>query len=133
MTSLKQHQSGYTLLELLVSLIVGAILVGSLSTAVNNQTYLSQRAKGVTIANSYVENKVEELRSRGYLAIADGTTNLNSELPTTLPAPRTGSLVVSSSTAGVKTVDITISYNEQGKQRTYAYKTYIGELGVGQY
>jgi prepilin-type N-terminal cleavage/methylation domain-containing protein len=130
---LNQNQNGFTVVELLVSLIVGALLVGSVNNIVTSQVYLSQRGRDLVMANAYAEKKIEELRSIGFLGLADGTTVITGELPTELNAPRTGTLSVSSYSGAIKQVDITISYNEQGATRSHSYRTFVGELGAGQY
>ena len=128
-----QDQHGYTLVEILVTIVVGAILVTSISLVVSNQSFLAQRGRDVTIANSYAENKVEEIRSVGYLGLTDGTSNITSELPSELGNPKSATLVISTVTTGIKKAVLTITYNEQGASRTSSYTTLIGELGVGQY
>lgn len=133
MKSLHQEQSGFTIVELIVTLIVGGILAGGISTILSTHSSLSQRGRDVTVANSYAENKIESLRSAGYLGLTNGTTNLTSELPSELKAPRSGSMTISDVSAAIKKVDITVTYSDQGAARTYSYSTYIGELGVGQY
>ena len=119
--------------ELIITLIVGAILILSLHSIVVSHGYLSQRSRDLLIANAYSEQKIEALRSKGYLSLANGTTNITSELPSELAKPRSASLVISSQTAAIKKVHLSLTYSEQGVARTYTYTTYIGELGVGQY
>ena len=130
---LSASSGGYTIVELIVALVVGALLVGVVNNIVTNQVYLSQRGRDLVLANAYAEQKVEELRSIGYLGLSDGTTDITSELPDELSEPRNAEVVVSPYTAAIKEATITITYNEQGTPRTYTYKTYVGELGVGQY
>ncbi len=86
----------------------------------------------MVVANSYAESKIEALRSAGYLSLADGTTDITSELPDELNQA-SGSLVISSYNTAIKQAVLTINYNQQGNDQTYTYTTYIGELGVGQY
>jgi prepilin-type N-terminal cleavage/methylation domain-containing protein len=133
LTKLNQDQAGFTVVELIVSIVVGAILVGSVNTIVTTQIYISQRGRDLVMANAYAELKIESLRSVGYLGLADGTTDITGELPNELSSPRSASQVISPYTADIKEVALTITYNEQGKSRTHTYKTYVGELGVGQY
>lgn len=104
-----------------------------ISTILSSHSALSQRGRDVSVANSYAENKIESLRSAGFLALTDGTTDITSELPSELKAPRSGSVVVSTVSSAIKRVNLTITYNDQGAARTYTYSTYVGELGVGQY
>ncbi len=126
-------QSGFTIVELIVAMIVGAILAGSTTLIIVDQARLSQLGRDVALANSYAETKIEGLRSKGFNGIASGTTNVSNELPEELKLPREGTLVISDASSGIKQIDLEITYNDQGTQRTYNYRTYVGELGVGQY
>lgn len=130
-TTLKSD-SGFTIVELLITLAVGAIFVTSLNSIVISQSYLGQRGRDVVIANAYAESKAEELRSIGFLGLSYGTTSITSELPSELKSA-SGSLVISSHSVSVKKAFMTISYSAQGTPRTISYTTLIGELGVGQY
>lgn len=129
----KLGRSGFTIVELLVALVVGGIMFVSLNAMYTSQTYLAQRSRDVVLANAFVESKVESLRSKGFLSLNNGTTDITNELPDELSSSRSGSLVISSYSDGIKSIEITVTYNEQGSSRSYYYKTFIGELGVGQY
>lgn len=127
------NQTGFTLVELLVAIVVGSVFAGSINTVFSSHAYLTQRTQNLVFTNAYAEGKVEALRSLGYNALSNGTSNITSELPAELTAPKSGSLVISSYSAGVKKVELSITYNDLSTSRTYNYTTYIGELGVGQY
>jgi type II secretory pathway pseudopilin PulG len=133
MSNLRNDTSGYTIVELLVTIIVGGLLTSSVVLILGSHSNITQRGRDVAVANAYAENKIESLRSTGFLGLADGTTDLTNELPAELKNPRSGSLVISSYTTAIKRADISITYSDQGAARTYSYSTYIGELGVGQY
>jgi|SRR5579862_3916394 len=124
-------QSGFTIVELIVAMIVGTSFIITTNSAVNDYTHLSTRTRQLTLANSFAESEVEALRNNGYNSLTLGTTDISSQLPSGLQSPKSASLVVSSPLAGIKQVDLTISYYDQAV-RTYSYTTYIGELGVGQ-
>jgi len=113
-------------------MVVGAVLVLSLNSIVVSHGYLSQRSRDLIVANAFAEQKTEALRSQGYLSIPVGSTNITTELPAELAKPRSATLLVSTHTAAIKKLHLTITYNEQGKARTYSYTSLIGELGVGQ-
>ena len=130
---IKNNQLGYTLVELLVTILVSTILIGGLTVIVNNNVFLTERGRDSVVANSYAENKIEELRSKGYLSLANGTIDVTAELPSELNSPRSASVIISDVATGLKLINLTITYNEQGNSITKDYKTYIGELGVGQY
>ncbi len=131
--NLRKEQSGFTLVELLVTIIVGAIFAGSANLIIVQHTHLGQRGRDLVLANAYVESKVEELRSIGFSGLNNGTSNITGELPDDLKAPHSGSLAITSQSTAIKKVVISLTYNDQGANRNYSYTTYIGELGVGQY
>jgi prepilin-type N-terminal cleavage/methylation domain-containing protein len=124
--------NGFTIVELLVSIAVGAIVTASLTQVVTSYVHVAQRGRYLNLANSYAEAKAEALRNNGYNALNAGTTNISSELPGQLPPGKSASLVVSAPLAGIKQADISITYKDQGQTNTVSYTTYIGELGVGQ-
>ncbi len=126
------NQSGFTIVELIITLLVGASFVAAMSNVFTTQTYIAQRGRDSVIANAYAESKFEALRSKGFLGLSDGTTDVTSELPSELNTPHSGSLTISSYNSAIKKVDLTINYNAQGQTKTFSYTSYIGELGVGQ-
>ncbi len=130
--SVSKNVQGFTIVELLVTIAVAGIMIGSLSQVVTTYIHTAQRGRYLNLANSYVEAKVEALRNIGYNAISLGTTNLTPELPSQLPLRSTATMVVTSPENGIKQADITITYNDQGTSNSYSYTTYVGELGVGQ-
>lgn len=133
MRTLGKNSDGFSIVEMLIAIAISAAFIGSVSAMLTNNARLAQRSRDVAVANSYAENKVEELRSIGYLGLNIGTTSITSELPNELRPPRNGSLVISNDTTSVKKAVISITYSDQGKPKTYYYTTKIGELGVGQY
>lgn len=129
----KKSQGGFTIIELLVAIAIVGLLVPALIGFVTTLNRLNDRARDFTLVNSIAENKIESLRSAGYTTLTNGTTTFSSELPTTLGSPKTATYVVSTPSAGMKQVDLTIVYRDYGTNQTLQYRTYIGELGVGQY
>ncbi len=130
---MKRVEDGYTIVELIVSMVVATILILALNAVVTSHLYISQRNRDLVRANAYAESKVESLRSIGFLGLADGTTDLTSELPSELSAPRSASQVIGAQAVDIKLITLTITYNEQGKTQSHVYKTFVGELGAGQY
>ncbi|MEX0881358.1 MAG: type II secretion system protein [Candidatus Saccharimonadales bacterium] len=128
-----KKQSGFTIVESIIAMIVGAIMIGSAILILTSGQRLGQKHRDLVVANAFIEQKVEALRSIGFLGLTNGTADITSEMPSELNAPRSGSLQISTPSNGLKKVDLSITYNESGKTRSYVYTTYIGELGVGQY
>jgi len=132
MGNMKESSDGFTIVEILVSIAVAAIVTMSLNQVTTTYLHVSQRGRYLNLANSYAETKIEALRNQGYNSLALGTSSLTSSLPSQLPPVRSASMTVTSPLSGLKQVDLTVSYNDQGFSNSYSYTTYIGELGVGQ-
>ena len=133
MSAIQKKSGGFTIVELLVTMIIGGLLAGSVALFLSLHTHIAQRGRDVSVTNSFVENKVESLRSAGYLTLLNGTTDITNELPSELKKPRSASMVISDEDTAIKRVDISVTYSDQGTPRTYTYSTLVGELGVGQY
>lgn len=129
---LNSSSAGFTIVEILVAIAVGAVLVAGLSNIVTTYVNISKRGQNVNLANAFAEAKVEELRNSGYNGLTVGTMSLTTQLPNKLPPSRTGTMVVTLPEAGLKLIKITVKYKEQGKTASHSYTSYIGELGVGQ-
>ncbi len=130
----KLHKStvGFTIVEILVCMVIAGVVIDSLSRIVISYVALSKSSQYVNVSNAFAEAEVEELRNNGYNSLPIGTTSLTSQLSSQLPRSKSASMVVSSPQTGLKQVDISISYTDQGKTRLSKYTTYVGELGVGQ-
>lgn len=129
----KKTESGFTIIELLIAIAVVGILVPTLIGFVNTLNRLNDRTRDLAIVNSLAENKIESLRSIGYSGVNDGTVSFTGELPDTLGNPKSASYTVTTPNPGIRQVDLTITYDDHGKNQSVKYKTYVGELGVGQY
>jgi type II secretory pathway pseudopilin PulG len=125
-------QSGFTTVEIVVAITVFGVLIPTFGAALNNLTLINNRARDLALANMLAQNKVELLRGAGYNSISLGTTDFSAELPSVLASPKSASYAVSSPSAGIKEVQVTISYQEYSANRSIQYKSIISELGVGQ-
>ena len=128
---MKGNQKGFTVVEMLITLALFAILIPTLTLGVSTLTQLNNRARDLTLISIIAENKIESLRSIGYNSIVVGTTTFTSELPAELASPKTATYVVAQGT-GIKTIDVTISYSDYKKVKTVTYKSIVSETGVGQ-
>jgi uncharacterized protein YebE (UPF0316 family) len=140
MRRLRNSQSGFTVLEVITSIVVGGLFIISLSTLVINLQTINNSAQDLVIANNFIRNKVEFLRNAGFISLNVGTTDFTDEMPNTLAGPRSStyqvfneSVNVSLGNNSLKRIEFDIQYTDRGKTRKIEYVTYIGELGVGQY
>lgn len=124
--------TGFTIVELLVTIAVAGVVIASMSEVVTSYVHTAQRGRYLNLANAYAEAKIEALRNTGYNGITLGTSSLTSELPNQLPPSRSASMTVTSPSGGIKQIVLTVTYKDQGQTSSYNYTTYVGELGVGQ-
>ncbi|HET7827678.1 MAG TPA: hypothetical protein VFK97_02315 [Candidatus Saccharimonadales bacterium] len=122
---------GFSIIELILAIVVGVTFISSMNLVVDDYTDLGKRDRNLLLANSFAEAEVEQLRNNTYNSLNLGTTSLTSQMPSQLPSA-SGSMTVSQAQTGLKQIDISISFNDLGATRTYTYRTYEGELGVGQ-
>lgn len=126
-------QRGFTITELLVTIVVFAILVPVFGGLINTIASLNDQARDRATINAFVENKVESLRSISFTGLTNGTVDFTSELPQSIAAPRSATYTVSSFNPAIKQIDVVVTYTDKGGPSSLEYRTYVGELGVGQY
>lgn len=125
-------KKGFTLVEVLVTIVVATILGYAATLALNNMHLINERANDLVLANATAEGKLEALRNQGYNNLPTGTHDFTSDLPEELLAPRAATYTVTESEAGIKKIELTISYNTLNGQSEQTYASLIGEVGLGQ-
>lgn len=127
------ERAGFTIVELVITIVFfGVATIGI------TQMYLSiQRVQEQTAwlqsASHTAQTEVEGLRNNNYNALTAGQNiDFSSQLPATLPKPRSGTVVVSEPQSGLKRVDVTIVYNDHGKQHQVKLTSLIGVIGIAQ-
>jgi prepilin-type N-terminal cleavage/methylation domain-containing protein len=128
----KNRQHGFTIVELMVTIVLAGIIIPAVAIALNNLAVTNKLARDQALTNALVQNKTELLRSKGYNALALGTTAFTSELPITIGTPRSATYTISTPSTGIKQINIDVSFTEYHTTKTLSYRTYISELGVGQ-
>ena len=130
---MQYKQTGFTIVELIVTVVLIGLLVPAITMTITTLNLINDRARDLASVHALAENKVESLRSVSFTGLANGTTTFTNELPASLATPRSATYTVSIASPALKQIDVNISYNDHGQNRTISYRTYIGELGVGQY
>ena len=119
--------------ELITGIVLFAVVsiaMINLSTLVMNiQTY-SRYRESATLA---AQREIESLRNSNYTSLTDGDTiDFTSQLPDYLPEGKEGTAVISEPSTGLKRVDVTVSYPQQGNTKEIKLSAIIGELGITQ-
>lgn len=128
-----KKQSGFTIVELLVAIVVvGLMVVGVTSLFITIQT-TQRKTRLLETATRAGEKKIEELRNINYNSLETGSTiDFENELPESLPEPRDATVAVTEPTPGVKRVDLTITYRDGGNDKEVKLSSMIGVIGIGQ-
>ncbi len=128
-----KKQAGFTLVELAVAIVVIGIVGASITSL-----YLGIQQR--QMANGYKESalraahtKIESLRNRNYNNLVVGEDiDFTSELPDELPSNKNAVAAVSEPSPGLKRVDVTVSYEFEGRDRTVKLSSLIGVIGITQ-
>lgn len=130
---LADKQNGFTLVELLVTIVVLTIVISSLGGLYYLMQISEIKSQHYDMAVRAARTEIEDLRNEGYSNLSPGgTVDFTSSLPTTLPTDRKGTVAVSEPLPELRRVDVTISYTDYGKQQTIVLSSDIGIIGLGQ-
>ena len=128
-----QAEDGFTLVELLITIMVLSIVITSLSGLYYLMQLSAVKSQHFDVAVRSARDEIEDLRNVGYSALTPGQNiNFTSSLPPGLPTSATGTVVVSEPITGLRRVDVTISYTDYGQSQTVELSSDIGIIGIGQ-
>ena len=129
---MKKNDAGFTLVEIVVTILLFGIAAGSLSSIFISIRNVQVQTARYDMANRAAARQIESLRNNSYAELTAGQTiNFTSELPTSLPS-RNGTAVISSPSDGLRRVDATVTYKSGSQTRTVTISSLIGEIGITQ-
>lgn len=132
-SKLPQRQGGFTLVELLVTIIVLGIIITSLGSLYYITQILEVQSQHYDLAVRAARTEIEQLRNNGYDALTPGTPiNFTASLPSALPSNKSGSAAVTEPSPGLRRIDVTVSYTDYGKAETVMLSSDIGIIGIRQ-
>ena len=111
---------------------MGFAFIGITELYLNIQRIQEETAY-VQIASHAAQTEIESLRNANYNSLTIGQNiNFSSSLPTMLPGPRSGTVVVSQPMSGLDRVDVTVAYTDHGVSRQVELSSLIGVIGISQ-
>ena len=130
---LRKTSSGFTLVELLVTiLVIGVVFIGLSNIFVSIQQ-TQVKTNYLETATRAAQQQIESLRNSNYNNLTPGQDiDFSSNLPGSLPQGSTGNVVVSEPSPGLKRVDVTVTYGYSGETRDVALSSLIGVIGIVQ-
>lgn len=130
---MSNKEAGYNIIELLMTVVVLAIFAASITTIFLSIQRIQYASYYREIATRAAYKQIEELRNSNYPSLTPGSTiNFTSSLPDNLPDTNSGTAAISEPVAGLRRVDVTVTYPHQGTTQTVKLSSLIGEIGITQ-
>jgi type II secretory pathway pseudopilin PulG len=128
-----KKQSGFTIVELIVTLVfLGFVVIGITQLYMSIQR-IQERTAWLQIASHAAQTEIESLRNNNYSSLTGGQQiDFTSQLPSRLPNPKSALVAVSEPQAGLKRVDVTVSYGDHGDTHHVTLSSLIGVIGISQ-
>jgi|ADGO01.1.fsa_nt_gi prepilin-type N-terminal cleavage/methylation domain len=127
------REHGFSLAELMVTLVVVGVVVSSISLLLVTIQRGQRETAYMEMATRAAQRQIEVLRNNQYNQLVPGLDlTFTDELPDTLPGPKSGVIVVTEPTPGLRRVDVTVTYTNGGQQKSVKLSSLIGVLGVTQ-
>lgn len=120
----KDTKPGFTLTEVVVSVFIITVLVGMSGAMIRLVGRANTESINTSAATTVAQSKIEEMRNIPYANISSHT--FTSDLPDSLPHPRSAQVTVTQIRTGVKRVAVAITYDGV----TQSYVTYVSENGI---
>lgn len=126
-------QTGFTVVELVLTVVAFGFISAAIGTLFLSIQGIQRRTAYLETATRTANKEVEALRNNNYNLLTTGTTiDFTSQVPTTLPAPRSGTVNITEPVPGIKRVDVTVSYTDHGDQQKIELSSLIGVIGISQ-
>ncbi len=127
------QRDGFTIVELLITILIVGIVTASISSLFISINNVQHKTSNVDSATRAAQREIELLRNDNYASLTAGQTiNFTDQLPTSLPADRSGTATISEPAADIKRVDVNVTYTEGGKQQKVTLSSLIGVIGITQ-
>jgi prepilin-type N-terminal cleavage/methylation domain-containing protein len=122
-------ESGFTMVELLVTIFVGAIVVGTIVNLFSAIGTSQLNVWYMDVATRAARSAIENARTKGVNSLALGDIDITSTLPTTLPTDAKGTMNVGSVFAGqARFVTVTITW--RGGLKKVILSGVVGRQGL---
>lgn len=128
---IKLSSNGFTLVELLVTIILIGVVFTGLSSIFIGIQRIQVHTAYLDSATRAAQREIESLRNLNYNNLAAGTSiDFSGELPATMPAGSTGTVVVTEPSPGIKRLDVTVRYTYGGTTKNVQLSSLIGVIGI---
>lgn len=128
-----RNERGFSLAELMITLVVVGIVISSVALVLTTIQRGQRETAFLEAATRAAQRQIEVLRNNQYNQLEPGQDiTFTEDLPATLPSPKSGVVQVTEPTPGLRRVDVTVSYQSGGNQKSVKLSSLIGVLGITQ-
>ena len=137
--TLLDDEVGFSIVELLITLIIIGVFFGSFTLAFTSIQGINKKANDVMDANQVAFSKVQEYENKSFNSIPATTPsgslveveNFSASLPSTLEKPRTGKVYINTISPTLKQIVVTIEFGSGDAIRRVQYGDFVQLQGVG--
>ncbi len=140
MSTFHRNESGFSIVELLITLIIISMAFGAFMVAFTSIQGINKKALDINSANETAYSKLQEYENKTFATLPvtapTGTLieieDFSSTLNTTLEKPRTAKVYVNTKSPTLKHVVVSIKFGNGADQRIVEFSTLIQKNGLGQ-
>ena len=139
MSTIRDDSSGFSVVELLITLIIIGTAFGAFMTTFTTIQNINKKALDINKASTLAFAKVQDYENLPYTSLPAtspaGTLveveDFGSSLPTTLESPRVGKVYINSVSGTLKHIVVTIEFGSGDTKRIIQYADMIQRNGIG--
>lgn len=134
-----KNQAGFSVVELLITLIVVGVVFTAFTTTFASIENISKKGSDIATASQQAYAKLQEYENLNYSSLPTtspaGTLkeveDFSAALPGVLESPRVGKVYINTSSATLKQVVVKLTFGSGPSQRYVEYVSFIQKNGAG--
>lgn len=139
MVRLRDNQSGFSIVELLITLIIIGTTFGAFVITYTTIQSINKKSLDISTANNLAFAKMQDYENRAFASLPNtspaGSLQLvedfSSSLPASLQSPRVGQVHINTVSGNLKQVVVNISFGSGSDIRYIQYADFIQSNGLG--
>jgi type II secretory pathway pseudopilin PulG len=139
MKSTPRDEYGFSVVELLITLIVIGVVFGAFVTTFTSIQNINKKSIDINTVNVLAYAKLQEYENKNFASLPTTTPqgslqqveDFGASLPTTLEGPRSATVYVNTVSSTLKQVVVNIQFGSGPSQRQIQYGDFIQKNGLG--